>query len=79
MVLKIIWLRDGGHPHEIGGSPLFAPGPVVEVAGEYVVKRVWPQIHRDHPEVSGFALVDLPSRDEVFRWKDGHDVNAPPM
>jgi hypothetical protein len=67
-VFKIIWLRDGGERHDIGGTPMFAPGPVVTVAGRYVADRIWPQIQRSHPELSGFALVDMPSQDEVFRW-----------
>jgi hypothetical protein len=47
---------------------MFAPGPVVTVAGRYVADRIWPHIQRQHPELSGFVLIDLPSQDEVFLW-----------
>jgi hypothetical protein len=74
-VFKIVWLRDSGQPHDIGGTPMFAPPPVPTIAGDYVVKRIWPQIHEDHPELSGFALLDVPSGDEVFRWRNGHEAD----
>jgi hypothetical protein len=74
-MFRIEWVRDDARRHDIGGSPLFAPGPVATLAGEYVTKWIWPQIHRQHPEISGFALVDLQSQDEVFRWKHGHDIH----
>jgi hypothetical protein len=72
-VFKIAWLADGGNRRDIGGTPMFAPGPVATVAGEYVVNWIWPQISRDNPELSGFVLVDIPSLDEVFRWKTVRD------
>jgi hypothetical protein len=64
---KIRWLRDG-KKYDIGGLALFAPGATAAIAGHYVAGRVWPQIYRDHPELSGFALVEMASLDEVFRW-----------
>jgi hypothetical protein len=68
-MFKIAWLGDGGNRRDIGGMPMFAPGPAATIAGEYVAKRIWPQIYRDNPELSGFALVDVPSLNEVFRWE----------
>jgi hypothetical protein len=69
-MFRIDWLRADGKRHDIGGAPFFAPKADVKVSGEYVLERIWPQIQRDHPELSGFALVDTFSQDEVFRWQE---------
>jgi hypothetical protein len=74
-VFRIVWVLDGGDRHDIGGSPLFAPTSVATTAAAYVAKRILPDIQRDHPQVTGFALLDLTSHDEVFRWKAGRDTD----
>jgi hypothetical protein len=76
-MLKIVWLGRGGLPHDIGGAPMFAPSGDTGVAKEYVVKRIWPHIRKTNIELSGFALMHLPSQNEVLRWRDeGHDAPA---
>ena len=67
-MFRIVWLGEGGKRREIGGLPMFGPGPVPIVAGRYVADRIWPQIQQDHPDLSGFALVDVETWEEVFRW-----------
>ena len=57
---KIVWLGGEGKPHKIGDLML-AHGDDVKGAGEDVVRRLWPQIHSDHPVLSGFSLWDLQS------------------
>ena len=62
---------------------MFAPPPVAAIAGDYVVKHIWPKVHEEHSEVTGFALVDLPSNQEVFLWKEdrdpGENLNGGPV
>jgi hypothetical protein len=74
-MLKIVWLVQDGLPHEIGGSPMFAPSGDAGVAKDYVAKLIWPQIHKANIGLTGFALIDLRSQDEVLRWRnEEHDA-----
>jgi hypothetical protein len=66
-VFKIGWLRDGKN-YDIGDAPLFVPSPGALVAGRYVADQIWPRFYRNHPELSGFVLVEMEGGDEVFRW-----------
>ena len=81
-MFKIVWLCEGKQ-HDIGGSPMFAPPPVPTIAGDYVVKHIWPSIHAKYPKVSGFKLVDLPSGLDTFLWaakqKVGGGISLPAL
>jgi hypothetical protein len=66
-MFKVGWLRNGKN-YDIGEAPLFVPSPGEMAAGRYVAEQIWPRIHRNHPEVSGFVLLEMESGHEVFRW-----------
>jgi len=75
-IFKIRWIGNEGKPHEIGVSVL-AHGDDVISAGEFVVRQMWPQIHRDNPALSGFSLWEIQSGDEVFRWSKDRQPAGP--
>jgi hypothetical protein len=66
-MFKIGWLLNGKN-YDIGEASLFVPSPGAQVAGRYVAEQIWPRIYSNHPELSGFVLVEMESWDEVFRW-----------